>query len=279
MLYYRIPDYDDAYANGPNIADGSSWPGRWAAPSAEFREHLVSEGRARLDLAYAEGPRNRLDLFVPAGAPRGLVVFVHGGFWQRLDKSFWAHLAAGPLAHGYAVAMPQYTLCPDIRVSGITAEIGRAIDHAASLVAGPIHLAGHSAGGHLVSRMVSATSPLATATRARIGNTVSISGLHDLRPMLKTAMNDVLKLDEAEARAESPALLEPGEKTRLFCWAGGNERAEFLRQNSILASLWRGLGATTGHYEEPDRHHFNILDGLALPDHPLTRTLLADPVA
>jgi arylformamidase len=38
---------------------------------------------------------------------------------------------------------------------------------------------------------------------------MSISGVHDLRPMLRTAMNQSLKIDMAEAHAESPALLEP----------------------------------------------------------------------
>ena len=65
-------------------------------------------------------PRNRFDLFLPEDAPKGLVVFVHGGYWVRFDKSYWSHLARGSVEHGYAVAMPSYTLCPQTRISGIT---------------------------------------------------------------------------------------------------------------------------------------------------------------
>lgn len=274
MIYHRITDWDDAYANGANIPQGDRWPQAWVEPAKAFRDRLATDGRARLGIAYGDAPRNRFDLFMPQGEAKGLVVFVHGGFWLRLDRSFWSHLAAGPLAHGHAVAMPSYTLCPDIRIGGIVREVGSAVEAAAGIVAGPIRLTGHSAGGHLVSRMICANSPLPDAVRSRIANTVSISGVHDLRPMMATAMNETLKIDRAEADDESPALLEPMAGARIACWVGAAERSEFVRQNALLANAWTGLGAETLTVEEPDRHHFNVIDGLADPDHALTRTLL-----
>lgn len=274
MIHHQIDDWDDAYANGVNIARGERWPGAWAERAGPFRARMAREGRARLDLAYGAAPRNRFDLFLPQGAPKGLVVFVHGGFWLKLDQTFLSHLAAGPLAHGHAVAMPTYTLCPDIRVSGIVAEMAAAVEAAAAMVEGPLRLAGHSAGGHLATRMICADSPLSPAVRARVANTVSISGLHDLRPLLRTRMNEGLRLDAAEAAAQSPALLEPLPGARLACWAGAAERSEFVRQNALLANIWTGLGAATLCVEEPDRHHFDVVDGLADPAHALTATLL-----
>lgn len=275
MLEYRISDWNDAYANGPNIPRGDRWPAAWVEPAASFRDALVAAGRARLDIPYGDLPRNRLDLFLPEGAAKGLVVFVHGGYWLQLDKSYWSHLAAGSAASGYAVAMPSYTLCPEVRIADIVTEVAAAIGEAARHVDGPLMLTGHSAGGHLVSRMACATAPLAKDVQARIRHVVSISGLHDLRPLLKTAMNERLCLDEAEALQESPALLRPMDNARVTCWVGGGERAEFLRQNALLANIWVGLGATTAAVAEPDRHHFNVIDGLADADHPLTRTLLS----
>jgi hypothetical protein len=123
--------------------------------------------------------------------------------------------------------------------------------------------------------MVTTTSPLAADVAGRVRNVVSISGVHDLRPIMRTGMNATLAIDEAEALAESPALLRPMEGARITCWVGGGERAEFLRQNALLANIWTGLGAMTSTVVEPDRHHFSIVDGLADPTHPLTRTLLA----
>jgi arylformamidase len=276
MFHHRISDWDNAYTNGANIPGGDRWPDAWGGPAKAFRDERAAAGRARLDLAYGERPRNRFDLFLPDAEPAGLVIFIHGGYWMRFDQSFWSHLARGPVARGYAVALPTYTLCPENRIGGISAEIGAAVEKIAGLAGGPIHLTGHSAGGHLAARMVCTNSPLSEAVRGRIGNVVSISGLHDLRPLMRTAMNDTLHIDHAEAMAESPVFLEPLENARVTCWVGGNERSEFIRQSKLLANAWVGVGGATAYVEEPDRHHFNVIDGLADPAHPLTRVLLAD---
>jgi acetyl esterase/lipase len=275
MLERRVLDWDDAYANSANIAGSDRWPGLWIDAARAFRDTRSAAGRAKLDLAYGERPRNRFDLFLPDAAPKGLVVFIHGGYWMAFDKSAWSHLAAGAIDSGYAVAMPSYTLCPEARIADIGREVGAAIEIAARLVQGPIMLTGHSAGGHLASRMICADAPLPGPVQNRIRNVVSISGLHDLRPLMKARMNETLRLDEAEAVAESPALLRPMENARLTCWVGGGERGEFLRQNALLANIWTGLGAATACVVEPDRHHYSVIDGLADAGHALTRTLLS----
>lgn len=275
MLHRHIEDWDDAYTNGAHIPQGDRWPERWAEPARRYREAMLSKGRARLDIAYGDGPRNVLDLFLPSGTPKGLVAFIHGGYWRAFDKSLWSHLAAGSVDSGYAVAVPSYTLCPEARIAGIVREVASAIEAAAGEIAGPIALTGHSAGGHLATRMICAPSPLSPAVLSRIANTVSISGVHDLRPILRTALNSDIRSDEVEAAQESPALLRPVEGARLTCWVGGAERTEFIRQSALLANVWTGLGAATQSVVEPDRHHFTIVDGLGSADHPLTRTLLA----
>lgn len=274
MTDYPITDYDDAYANGPYIAGAGNYPPRWAALASEFRDRLSATGRARLDLGYGQGPRNKLDLFLPEGDPKGLAVFVHGGYWKAFDKSIWSHLAAGPLAHGFAVAMPGYTLCPDIRIAGIAREIAAAVSFAAEQVAGPIRLTGHSAGGQLVTRMISGAALLPEAVLARIAGVASISGVHDLRPIMKTAMNDTLRIDHAEALSESPVLLSPRAPIPVTAWVGAAERPEFVRQNRALHEMWRGLATPMRMHEEPGRHHFDVIDGLSNPEHPLCRVFL-----
>lgn len=276
MYHHKITDWDDAYTNGANIAGGDRWPDAWLGPSNTFRAASLAAGRAKLDLAYGDHPRNRFDLFLPVAEPKGLVVFIHGGYWMRFDQTSWSHLAKGPVDRGYAVAMPTYTLCPENRIAGIAAEIGQAVDKIAAMVGGPIHLAGHSAGGHLAARMACTNTPLSEQTRGRISNVVSISGLHDLRPLMRTVMNETLRIGQAEAMAESPIFLEPLESVRVTCWVGGGERSEFIRQSKLLANAWTGVGGATAYVEEQDRHHFNIIDGLADAANPLTRTLLAD---
>ena len=216
--------WDDAYTNGAYIPGGDTYRAKWAAAAEAFRNEISRQGRAQLDQTYGPHPRERFDVFLPDGTSKGLFIFVHGGYWMAFDKSSWSHLAAGALARGWTVALPSYTLCPEARISDIVAQVGRAVATIAACTTGPIRLAGHSAGGHLVSRLNCADSPLPAPVRERLAHTVSISGLHDLRPFLKTTMNKTLRLDAAEAARESPALLMPLPGARVTCWVGTAER-------------------------------------------------------
>jgi acetyl esterase/lipase len=255
-----VTDWDDAYSNGKYISGAAEFPERWAAAARSFRDSWAD---AQLDLAYGPSPRERLDLFRPDREPRGLVVFVHGGYWKSFDKSTWSHLAVGPVARGWAVAIPSYSLCPEVTIPEITRQIGAAVTAAAALVEGPLRLAGHSAGGHLVSRLCCEDSPLAPALRARLTRTLSISGLSDLRPLLLTEMRAVLRLDEQIAATESPVLRKPLPGLKISCSVGDQERPEFRRQNRLLGEAWSSLGATVTTCEIGGRHHFTVVEDLA----------------
>lgn len=269
-----IQDWDDAYENRAHIPGGDDYPPKWDAAAATFRAQMSAAGRARLDIAYGAAPRERLDLFLPDGDAHGLLIFVHGGYWRMFDKSTWSHLAQGPLHRGWAVAMPSYTLCPESRIPAITRQVAQAIATVCPLVPGPLHLAGHSAGGHLVARMGCADGPLDPASRERLSRIVTISGVHDLRPFPRLKFNDDLHLDEATTLSESPALLRPIEGLALHCWVGANERPEFVRQNALLANIWTGLGADTRCHEEPNRHHFSVIEDLLSPQSGLTEAVV-----
>ena len=240
-----IKDWDDAYSNGAYIEGADEYPPRWAKKAAAFRDEMLAEGRATIDVAYGADAREKYDLFLPAGQPKGLAVFVHGGYWMAFDKSSWSHLARGAVDNGWAVILPSYTLAPDAHLAKMTTQISSAIAHAGAKIEGPIRLSGHSAGGHLVTRQICVQSPLLGDVQKRIEKVVSISGLHDLRPLMKTKMNEKLYLDDDEAQSESAALQHPVDGVELMCWVGADERPEFLRQNQLLANIC-GCGRLRG---------------------------------
>lgn len=264
-------DWDAAFANSAYIADGASYPSRWRKCSSAF---INAHQRMDLNLSYGLHPRQKFDFFWPTIEAKGLAFFVHGGYWLDFDKSYWSHLAGGACAHGWVVAIPSYVLAPEVRISDISRMIARAIEHCGEQVDGPIILSGHSAGGHLVTRMVCEETPLRTDTRARIDRVVSISGLHDLRNLRHTQMNEHLQLDLDEAIAESPALQHPINSARVICWVGSEERPEFLSQATTLRDAWKNKLADIQIAVEPDRHHFNVIASLTSPESSLTRALV-----
>ncbi|QWK81623.1 alpha/beta hydrolase [Ochrobactrum sp. BTU1] len=260
-----LQDFDTAYDNMKAISGSASYPPRWTKLALGFRETMRDQGRLIPNIAYGERERNQYDLLLPDGAAKGTLVYVHGGYWKGLDKSYWSHLAQGALERGYRVAMPSYTLCPEARISDITNEIGRFIDLLAQEVDGDIALSGHSAGGHLVSRMACENAPIAKASAERIKRVLSISGLHDLRPLLRTKMNDIFQMDAEEALTESAALQRPRPDIAVHCCVGADELMEFRRQNALLANIWYGLGVETRAFEIEDTHHCNVIDTLSDP--------------
>ncbi|MCH9013286.1 MAG: alpha/beta hydrolase [Proteobacteria bacterium] len=126
---------------------------RWARDSAAVRSQLD----ARLDLAYGASEGQTLDLF-PAAAgsePAPLLAFIHGGYWQSLDKGDFSYLAPAFVEAGIAFASLNYDLAPKVGVGEIVAQIRSALVWLARH--GPAHgvdparifVAGHSAGGQL----------------------------------------------------------------------------------------------------------------------------------
>lgn len=266
MTDAAMKNWDVAFDNMGHISGSADLPAHWAAEAAAYRQSGV---RVELDIPYGDAPREGIDIVWPDGPPKGLAVFVHGGYWMRMGRADWTQFAEGARARGFAVALPSYTLAPEARISQMTRQITRALACAAERVDGPIHLAGHSAGGHLVTRQICADSGLSEPVRNRLQTVVSISGLHDLRPLLHTQMNKTLRLDMAEATAESAALLRPQTRARVCAWVGGGERPEFVRQAQLLDILWKGLDVDISHHVDGIHHHFSVLEGLKDPASPL----------
>lgn len=249
-----MQDLSDDYANGAHIAGADSFPPRWQAASAAFRAGLGD--RAQCDLPYGPGARQRFDLFLPETAPRGLLVFVHGGYWMAFGREGWSHLAAGAMARGWACAMPSYTLAPEARISDMVQEVAAACAAAAARLPDlPLVVTGHSAGGHLSARM--ACDDIALPGLRRV---VPISPLADLAPLMQTGMNATLRLDAAECARQSPARLTPRPGIAAHVHVGGQERPAFLWQARLLSERWACPWSVA-----PGRHHFDVIDALADP--------------
>ncbi|MBL4916178.1 alpha/beta hydrolase [Szabonella alba] len=253
---------DRAYMNGAFIAGADAYPPRWEAKAAAFRQGLGK--RAETGIAYGSGARQAYDLFRPEGTARGLMVFIHGGYWIRFDRSMWSHLAAGALARGWACAMPSYTLAPEARIREMGQEMVTMLAHAGAAVPGPLVVTGHSAGGHLAARM--ACADIAVAGLRRV---VPISPLTDLEPLSQTAMQAQLQLDAAEIASESPARLNLRTGVEAHIRVGGQERPAFLWHARLLAEEWNCDWSVA-----PGLHHFDVIDALEDPDSELTEILL-----
>lgn len=264
------PDLEAEYNNRARVPEHPALIAGWARDAAAYRDARPHE----TDVAYGTSPRERYDFF-PAGADAPAALFIHGGYWQALDKSFFSHMAKGPNALGIAVAVMSYDLCPEVTMAHIVDQV-RACALALWRRTGRRIIAfGHSAGGHLTAMLLATEwkklDPQAPADLVSAG--LAISGLFDLPPLVPTSVNIKLGLDEAEARRLSPAFMHPCAGTRLIAAVGGDESGEYLRQSRLIAENWTPLGCPTTDRPIASVNHFTVIASLAEADGELTQLL------
>ncbi len=265
MTAYRGMDraaLDAAYDNSAAVANSAALLADFEARSARLRTAKPQH----LDLRYGPAERNRIDYFA-ADKKGPVLIFIHGGYWQMRAKETFSFLAAGPLAHGIHVALPGYTLAPDISLDGIVAEVRAAIrwiaQHAAAFGGDTanIILSGWSAGGHLT---------VMALDEPAVRGGVAISGIFDLAPIRLNYLNDKLKLDTAAAQRLSPLLNLPAQSVPLMLACGTGELPELQRQSETYANA-RQQRALPGRLTALLHHnHFTILEELAQADGALT---------
>jgi arylformamidase len=282
MKTYR--DYDQAgldaqYNLRARFPHHTTYMAKWRA---EGDAELAKPGWRR-DLGYGPTPPEALDLIAPDMGPGGrapLMVFIHGGYWQNLDKRDCAALAPAFVKAGMAYATINYTLAPTAGLDAIVRQVRACLAwlwrHAPLLGCDPdrIFVGGHSAGGHLTA-MLAATdwTRLGGLPRNLVKGAFAVSGIYDLAPIRLCYQNPVLKLDEGTVARNSPLHLAPV-TTRILLTVGEKEPEEFQRQQAEFAAAWRKAGAAVDIVPAAGLDHFDILENFGDPKHPIGRAAL-----
>ena len=242
-------------------------PGSVAFVAAMREESLARRSEdpaALLDQPYGPGERRKIDFFPGADAASPCLFFIHGGYWQRNSREGFSVLGDGVRAHGWALAVPSYTLTPEASMTTIVEEMGQALDWTRAKVGGPIIVSGWSAGGHLTAMVLG---------HPAVHAGLSISGVFELGPIRDTYLNEKARITEAEAEALSPLRLPVGSKALSLAYGSaelpplvGDSRALHYRRSSAHApgALIPVAGA----------NHFTVLDSLRHKNGLLTRALL-----
>ena len=251
---------------------------RMVARSAQLRrEHPAT----RLGVRYGPTRAEHLDVFCAAAAPpRPVLVFIHGGYWRAGSAADWSLVAAGPLAHGIDVVVPNYAVAIDEITRQSRAALAWVHAHAPGWGGDPerIHVTGHSAGGQQTAMV------LATDWAGEYGlpadlvkSGVPLSGIYDLRPLAYSYLAPALQLTRRTIDTQSPLLAEPEpagpRPPRVVAWGGG-ETAEFRRQSLAYVERCGTAGIDVRPLALGNDDHFDAVLELGDPASELTRTLV-----
>ena len=260
-------EYNLVARRGPDFPDVVQ---RWLDRSAAHREN----SGAKVDLAYGQGDREKLDFFFGGDSNGPMLVYIHGGYWQRGDKNMYSFVTEAFIKHGVSVAMLNYNLTPSVRMGQIPPQIRKAVAwlwHNANDLGfsrEKMHVMGHSAGGHLTAMMMATDWPSFDSALPidLVKSGIPVSGVFELEPLVHTTLNTGPQMDIDEANTESPTFIPPVTNAPQLVVAGGGETAEFLRQSDDYADKFRTPERTMERYDVPEMDHFDELERLAEDD-------------
>ncbi len=267
-------DLEAEYNNRARVPEHPEHIAGWGRDSEAYR----AEAGDRLQVIdYGPSSRQKIDFFRPVQPdPKARVVlFIHGGYWQALDRTMFSHMAKGLNAHGVPVAITGYDLCPEVQIGQIIEQTIAAGELLFKLSGRPIVACGHSAGGHLAACLAATewTSLDFSYPERLVRAGLAISGLFELEPLLPTSVNQKLSMTLDSARSYSPRLWPPPSGVIFDAWVGAEESAEYRRQSAGIAAVWQAAGNETRVVEVAGANHFTVIAGLADPEDAMTRRL------
>jgi arylformamidase len=280
MTRYDPAWLDAQYNNRERVPAHPEHFRRWAAASIE----AMRGGGRELDVRYGGGPNEHLDIYRArqGGDHAPVLFFIHGGYWRSMDKREHAFVAPPFTSKGVCVVVPNYALCPAVTVPDIVMQMVRALAWTWRNIGkhggdpGRITVAGHSAGGQLAAMMLACVWQAYDASLPAdlVKNALSISGLHDLDPLMHSPyLQTSLNLTPGQVRKASPARLPAPPRGKVYALCGGAEAEEYRRQNRSIRTAW-GAQRVPVCEELPGRDHFTAMDALTEGDHRLHRLAL-----
>ena len=239
---------------------------RWMEMSERFRSQSINT----LNLNYGHLPRNTLDFFTPKDNSLGFILYIHGGYWQRGDKSVYSFIAQPFVNRGYSVAVMNYQMCPDVKLTEIAPQARNAIkwlwnnSSDLNISRDNFNVLGHSAGGHLTSEMLFTDWSQVDQTLPKnlLHAAVAVSGIYDFEPILYCSENDGLGMDLQEAKAASIIHRKPSIDIPHILSFGLNEPQDMHRQSLDYAKAFADDFSSLEVIEVNNADHFETVDAI-----------------
>lgn len=240
--------------------------------------------RCQLDVSYGPSERQKYDIITSDSTLQDapVVIYLHGGYWQACSKEHGSFLAETVVRSGAVFVSVGYDLCPQVSMTHIVDQVRRALDsiHAMAISrrSSGIYLAGHSAGAHLaIMALLSSQSNFHL-----VQGLFLLSGVFDLRPLLETNENVVLKMTVDEAWNLSPinsdnitALNHKYPQARVVTVAAEFDSPAFKQQARAYTEALKSAGQNADNTVVAGVDHFDLVERLTDSDYSLSQMLTA----
>lgn len=264
MLVYKGYDQaamDRQYNNRLHVTDYAAYIERWEILSRQTEKEFP----VVKNIPYGMLSREQLDIYPSLYPSSKTLVFIHGGYWHKFDKSSFQFVAKAFRNYGITTVLINYPLAPAASVDQIAASCRLAIQWLYRNISahngdpGHLYVAGHSAGGHLAAMLLATNWRHFNLETDVIKGVCVISGLFNLVPIMLSEINQVLKVDTETALRNSPVNLLPATQCSLSIVVGSNETNEFLDQSQELYTCWK-QSISAEIIQIPGLNHYSIVE-------------------
>lgn len=224
------------------------------------------------DIAYrsdkgADKERHRLDVYAPKGKKDfPVVMFVHGGSWRSGDKNLYAALGQSLAADGIGCVICNYRLSPAVQHPAHVEDVAKAFAWTADNITkyggkkDRLFLCGHSAGGHLVSLLVTDPQYLKAEkhTPSEVKGVAALSGVYEIVPTVQVLQGPFGR-DEEKCKAASPLTHASGKHPPFLIAYADND---FPRLDETALNMHAALKKADSPVELvkcKDRNHYTII--------------------
>ena len=229
--------------------------------------------RRAQDVAYGQGPRQRLDVYAPRrreGQAAAVAVFFYGGSWDSGRRQDYSWVGQALASRGFLTVIADYRLYPKVRFPGFLEDGALAVrwaqDHAEALGGDPgrIVLIGHSAGAYnaamiaLDPRYLSAAGVEARNVRAWAG----LSGPYDFLPLTDPIAQRTFG-EAADPAATQPINFVRPDAPPSFLATGDDDAMVYPRNTVKLAARLRQAGVEVEERHYPGIDHVRMVLALS----------------
>ena len=239
-----------------------------------YVERYLRESREAVDLLHGTSTLGvvvsdsgyPVDVFLSPTNGGPVLVYIHGGYWQDLDRQY-SRFAAPALAEiGWGCVVVGYPIAPGASIPMMIDVCASALRWTKSMLQpSTLVVAGSSAGAHLAACA-------AALTDAHVDGLLLFSGVYELEPLIGTSVNDALALDAEEASALSPIVRKPCVAPTFLSW-GEHETDWFKSISRRYADYLRTYDIDVSESESPGRNHFDVVHDLQSGGSPVQQWL------
>ena len=238
-----------------------------SSKKAKLAETILN---GKKNINYGNSDLQKLDVYYDSNNNHlPIHIFIHGGYWRALDKSYHTHMAIPFVEKKICFFNINYDLCPNVKLTEIKKQIIKAIvwiyNNANKFNAdnNNIVLSGHSAGAHLVSLMLNVDWKKYGLSKNYIKGVALISGIYDTEIVTNLSINKEIGLSHKEAIKNNPFKHKPLLKVPTIISYGENEPSLWIEQSYKYMNYLNSYGYDCKKIVCKNDNHFSLIDTLA----------------